>query len=62
MRGHECDIVMKGGMTSAIIYPAAVAAIASDYRLRSIGGTSAATIRAAAAAAMLARAAGLNER
>jgi len=43
---------MKGGVTSGIIYPAAIAAIAQTYRLRSIGGTSAGAIGAAAAAAM----------
>lgn len=48
----ECDLVMKGGLTSGIIYPSAVAAIATRYRLRSVGGTSAGAIGAAAAAAM----------
>ena len=48
----ECDLVMKGGVTSGIIYPGAIAAIAAMYRLRAIGGTSAGAIGAAAAAAM----------
>ncbi|MBY9064678.1 patatin-like phospholipase family protein [Sphingomonas yunnanensis] len=48
----ECDLVMKGGVTSGIIYPGAIAAVAATYRLRSIGGTSAGAIGAAAAAAM----------
>lgn len=48
----ECDLVMKGGVTSGIVYPSAIAAIAKDYRLRSVGGTSAGAIGAAAAAAM----------
>lgn len=48
----ECDLVMKGGVTSGVIYPGAIAAIAATYRLRSIGGTSAGAIGAAAAAAM----------
>ncbi len=48
----ECDLVMKGGVTSGIIYPSAIAAIAERYRLRSVGGTSAGAIGAAAAAAM----------
>ena len=43
---------MKGGVTSGIVYPGAIARIARDYRLRSIGGTSAGAIGAAAAAAM----------
>ena len=47
----ECDVVMKGGITSGIVYPGAIARLASHYRLRSIGGTSAGAIAAAAAAA-----------
>lgn len=46
-----CDIVMKGGITSGVVYPLAVCAIAQEYRLHSIGGTSAGAIAAAAAAA-----------
>ena len=52
LRALECDLVMKGGVTSGIIYPGAIAAIARDYRLRAIGGTSAGAIGAAGAAAM----------
>jgi hypothetical protein len=47
----ECDLVMKGGITSGIVYPPAVVEIAKDHRLRSIGGSSAGAIAAAAAAA-----------
>ena len=47
----ECDLVLKGGITSGIVYPAAIAKLASHYRLRSIGGASAGAIAAAAAAA-----------
>ena len=47
----ECDVIMKGGITSGIVYPAAIATLATHYRLRSIGGTSAGAIAAAAAAA-----------
>jgi predicted acylesterase/phospholipase RssA len=47
----ECDIIMKGGITSGIVYPAAIATLATHYRFRSIGGTSAGAIAAAAAAA-----------
>jgi hypothetical protein len=46
----ECDLVMKGGITSGIVYPPAVVEIAKDHRLRSIGGSSAGAIAAAAAA------------
>ena len=47
----ECDIVMKGGITSGVIYPQAVAELAHTYRLRNVGGASAGAIAAAAAAA-----------
>jgi hypothetical protein len=48
---YECDLIMKGGITSGVVYPPAIAEIASDHRLRGIGGTSAGAIAAAAAAA-----------
>ncbi len=48
---HECDLVMKGGVTSGVVYPLAVKEIASAYRLRDIGGTSAGAIAAVFAAA-----------
>lgn len=46
-----CDLVMKGGITSGVTYPWAVCEIATTYKLRNIGGTSAGAIAAAAAAA-----------
>lgn len=48
---RECDVVMKGGITSGVLYPLAVCELASTYRLRNVGGTSAGAIAAAAAAA-----------
>jgi hypothetical protein len=55
----ECDIVMKGGITSGVIYPRAVCELAKTYRLRSVGGSSAGAVAAAgAAAAELGRTAG----
>lgn len=42
-----CDIVMKGGITSGVVYPGAILALARRYRFRSIGGTSAGAIAAA---------------
>ncbi|MEX2458852.1 MAG: RpoH suppressor, partial [Actinomycetota bacterium] len=42
---------MKGGITSGVVYPWAVCELATTYRLRNIGGTSAGAIAAAAAAA-----------
>ncbi|HEX4805043.1 MAG TPA: hypothetical protein VFU94_04000 [Conexibacter sp.] len=47
----RCDIVMKGGITSGVVYPRAVHELARRYRLASVGGTSAGAIAAAAAAA-----------
>jgi predicted acylesterase/phospholipase RssA len=47
----ECDLVMRGGVTSGIVYPGAVAELAKRYRFRSIGGTSAGAIAAAVTAA-----------
>jgi predicted acylesterase/phospholipase RssA len=46
-----CDLVMKGGITSGVIYPAAVAGLAREYRFKNIGGTSAGAIAASVAAA-----------
>lgn len=47
----DCDIIMKGGVTSGLVYPYAILEIARAYRFRSIGGTSAGAIAAAFAAA-----------
>lgn len=46
-----CDLIMKGGVTSGVVYPKAVAKLAERYRFRSIGGTSAGAIVAALTAA-----------
>jgi predicted acylesterase/phospholipase RssA len=46
-----CDIVMKGGVTSGVIYPGAIAEIARHYRLKGLGGASAGAIGAAFGAA-----------
>jgi Patatin-like phospholipase len=47
----QCDLVMKGGITSGVVYPRAISRIAKDYRLLNIGGTSAGAIAAVVAAA-----------
>lgn len=47
----ECDLVMRGGITSGIVYPRAIAKLAETYQFRAIGGTSAGAIAAAATAA-----------
>jgi predicted acylesterase/phospholipase RssA len=49
--GRYCDIVMKGGVTSGIVYPLAVCELAGSFRFVNIGGTSAGAIAAAATAA-----------
>lgn len=46
-----CDLVMKGGVTSGILYPTAVTRIAEGFTLKAIGGTSAGAIGACLAAA-----------
>ena len=46
-----CDLVMKGGITSGIIYPKLISVLASKYRFKNIGGTSAGAIAAGACAA-----------
>ena len=48
---RECDIVMKGGITSGVVYPHAVCELAKTYRFVNVGGTSAGAIAAAAAGA-----------
>ena len=49
----ECDLILKGGITSGIVYPYAILELATKYRFRSLGGTSAGAIAAAFAAALL---------
>ena len=46
-----CNIVMKGGITSGVVYPRAVAELAEKYRFKNVGGTSAGAIAAGMAAA-----------
>jgi predicted acylesterase/phospholipase RssA len=46
-----CDLIMKGGITSGVIYPKLIGKLAEAYRLKNIGGTSAGAIAAAGAAA-----------
>ena len=57
----KCDLVMKGGITSGIVYPGVVCKLAEQYEFQNIGGTSAGGIAAAlTAAAELARRQGRN--
>ena len=46
-----CDIVMKGGITSGVVYPPAICKLAEQYHFKNIGGTSAGAIAAALTAA-----------
>jgi hypothetical protein len=34
----ECDVIMKGGITSGVIYPLAICELATRYRLHNVGG------------------------
>lgn len=47
----KCDLVMKGGITSGIVYPGAVLELSKEFRFVNIGGTSAGAIAAALTAA-----------
>jgi hypothetical protein len=59
----QCDVVMKGGITSGVVYPKALSEIGATYRLRGVGGASAGAIGAAVgAAAEFGRASGGFER
>lgn len=46
-----CDLVMEGGITSGILYPPAVAALAEHFRFKNIGGSSIGAFAAAVTAA-----------
>lgn len=47
----EADLVMKGGISSGLVYPLAASRLATRYRLRSVGGASAGAIAAGLTAA-----------
>ena len=46
-----CDVVMKGGITSGVVYPLAICELATSYVIKNIGGTSVGAIAAAITAA-----------
>jgi predicted acylesterase/phospholipase RssA len=48
---QECDVVMKGGITSGVVYPSAVLRLSERYRFRNVGGASVGAIAAAITAA-----------
>lgn len=47
----KCDLIMKGGITSGVVFPQAICELAREYRFVCIGGTSAGAIGAVMAAA-----------
>ena len=47
----DCDIIMRGGITSGVVYPGVLCELATRYRFRNIGGASAGAIAAGVAAA-----------
>jgi len=47
----SCDLVLKGGVTSGVVYPKALKKLSDAYRFRQVGGTSAGAIAAVFAAA-----------
>lgn len=51
MPDRKCDLVMKGGITSGVVYPMAVVELAKTYSFQRIGGTSAGAIAAVVTAA-----------
>lgn len=51
MPSEYCDIVMKGGITSGVVYPLAITGLAEKYKFKNIGGTSAGAIAAVLTAA-----------
>jgi predicted acylesterase/phospholipase RssA len=48
---RPCDLVLKGGIASGVVYPGALVELAKRYRFCNLGGTSAGAIAAAVAAA-----------
>jgi predicted acylesterase/phospholipase RssA len=49
--GRNCDVVMKGGITSGAVYPRAIHELSHHYNFKNIGGTSAGALAAAVTAA-----------
>lgn len=56
-----CDVVLKGGVTSGVVFPSFLAELSRVYKFKSLGGTSAGAIGAAGGAiAELARLKGID--
>ena len=43
---QDCDVVLEGGVTSAVIYAGLLARLSKTYRFRCLGGTSAGAVAA----------------
>lgn len=50
-RRSSLDLTMQGGVTSGVVYPLAICELATEFRFRSVGGSSAGAIGAALTAA-----------
>jgi len=48
---NKCDLVLKGGITSGVVYPRLITQLSKHYRFQNIGGASAGAIAAAGCAA-----------
>ena len=48
---RTCDIIMKGGITSGVVYPEAILRLSESFHFKNIGGTSAGAIAAVITAA-----------
>lgn len=48
---QSCDLIMKGGITSGVVYSKAIVMLSQKYRFRNVGGTSAGAIAAVVMAA-----------
>lgn len=48
---RNCDLIMKGGITSGVVFPLAIVELSNEFNFKNIGGTSAGAIAAALTAA-----------
>jgi len=48
---NKCDLIMKGGITSGVVYPKVITELAKEYQFVNVGGTSAGAIAAGFTAA-----------
>jgi len=36
---RDCDVVMKGGITSGVVYPLAIVGLSHEFRFKNVGGS-----------------------